>query len=126
MAEMTYDQLRKSVAALEREVARAAEAIRTRAQMVDGEARDTARIADQIGAMSVDPETVAETRDLARIMAGISRAAIAYAAAGDTTAKAASAAYAQAHKTHGGIHETVNRSSAQRIHDVNREWLRQD
>ncbi|MEU2873017.1 hypothetical protein ABZ769_28100 [Streptomyces olivoreticuli] len=126
MADLTYKQLQKAVTDLRKDVTRASEAIRERSRKIDEEAQDTARVAEMIGGMGVDNATTSETRDLARIMKGVSEAAIAYAAAGDTTARAAGAAYDQAHTTHGGIQEAVSRAPVDRVHDVNREWFRQE
>jgi hypothetical protein len=126
MADLTYKELQKAVTDLKRDVTRASEAIRTKAKKIEEEAQDTSRVAEMIGGMGVDSSTTSETRDLSRIMKGVSEAAIAYASCGDTTARAASAAYDQAHTTHGGIQEAVSRAPVDRIHDVNREWLRQE
>lgn len=126
MADLTYKQLEKAIADLQVNTARGAEAIRARAKRIDEEAQDTARVAEMITAMGVDPETPAETKQLARLMNGVSEAAIAYASAGDTTAKTAKAAHDQARTTHSRIHEAVSRSTVSNIHTVNREWLRQD
>ncbi|MGV9278073.1 hypothetical protein [Streptomyces griseosporeus] len=126
MAELTYKQLQQKVATLQRDVARAAEAIRARAREIDEEARDTARVADCIAALRVDNTTIAETREVSRIMAGLSEAVIAYATAADTTAKTAQAAHDQNQASHGGIHGAAGRSPVgAAIYDVNREWLRQ-
>ncbi|MFJ5294566.1 hypothetical protein [Streptomyces sp. NPDC088348] len=125
MADLTYKQLQKAVTDIKKDVTRAADAIRAKSQKIDDEAQDTSRVAEMIGGMGVDPETVAETRDLSRIMKGVSEATIAYASAGDTTAKAADAAYTQAHSTHGGIQEAVSRSSVD-VRNLDREWLRQE
>jgi hypothetical protein len=126
MADLTYSQLQKAVADLQVNTARGAEAIRTRAQRIDEEAQDTARVAEMVTAMGVDADTAAETKQLASLMHGVSEAAIAYASAGDTTAKAAKAARDQAQTTHSRIHEAVSRSTVSNIHSVNREWLRQE
>lgn len=126
MTDLTYKQLQQAVTGLTTEVTRAAEAIRIRAQQIDDHAQDTARVAEMIGAMRVDASTVAETRDLSKIMRGLSEAAIAYASAGDTTAKAATAAHDQAHTTHNGINEAYSRAPVDNIHDVDREWFRQE
>ena len=127
MADLTYKQLQAAVTAVAKDVTRASEAIRGEARRIDEEATDTARIADVISSLRVDKATVAETRELSRIMAGLSEAAIAYATCGDTTAKTAQAAHDQNHSSHDGIHHAVQRSSVGRdIHDLDREWLRQE
>lgn len=125
MADLTYKQLQQEVAALSQSITRSSDAIRVRAQTIDEEAQDTSRVAEQIGGMGVDPYTVAETRDLSRLMKGVSEAVIAYAAAGNTTAKTATAVYIQAHNTHGGIQEAFTRAPVD-MSNLNREWLRQE
>lgn len=125
MADLTYKQLQKAVTDMRDNIARASEAIRVRAQQIDDEAQDTARTAEMIGGMRVDSETVAETSELARIMRGVSEAAIGYAAAGDTTAKMADAAHAQAKTTHAGIQEAFTRAPVD-MSNLDREWLRQE
>ncbi|QGZ53351.1 hypothetical protein GPZ77_34540 (plasmid) [Streptomyces sp. QHH-9511] len=126
MADLTYRQLRTAVAELEQSVTRSADAIRAKAQWIDEEAQDTSQVAEMIATKSVDRNTVGETHALARIMRGLSDAVIAYASAGDTTAKAAQAVGDQARLTHDGINEQVSRSSVDRIHDVHRDWFEQE
>lgn len=127
MPELTYAQLQKAVTTLAKDIARGAEAIGRHAQAIDEEARDTARVGDLIGAMKVDTATVAETHELSKIMAGLSEAALAYAAAGDDTARAAQAAHDQNRHSHGGINEAASRSPVGReIYDVDRGWLSQE
>lgn len=125
MAELTYKQLLKEVADVRNEVVRGAEAIRKESARIDDEAKDTASIAEMIAGMGVDTSTVAETRELSKIMAGLSKATIAYANAGDTTAKMADAAHQQARTTHAGIQEAYTRSPVD-LQGLNREWLRQE
>ncbi|MFG2532725.1 hypothetical protein [Streptomyces sp. NPDC048516] len=125
MADITYKQLKAAVEGLAKEVSRASDAIRGRAQQIDEEAKDTARIAEMIAGMGVDTATVGETRDLSRLMNGVSEAAIAYASAGDNTAKSAAAAAIQANTTHGGIQEAFSRAAFDMSH-LDRNWLRQD
>jgi hypothetical protein len=126
MADLTYKQLQSAVTDLKKNVTRASQAIQARAQTIDDEAKDTARVADMIASMQVDTATVSETGDLSRILRGVSDAAITYAAAGDNTARAAQTAHQQAHTTHDGINEAVNRAPVDNIHRVHREWLRQE
>jgi len=124
MPDLTYTQLKHATAVQAREVNRGAEAIRQEAKYVSQEAQGTARDADSIGALCVDKATIAETRDLARIMAGLSDGVIAYASAADTTAKQAKAAHDQNDASHSRINEAVNRSSVGReIYDVKRQWV---
>lgn len=123
MPELTRAQLQKAATDMGRDIARGAEAIRGHAKAIDDEAQDTARVGELIGAMKVDSATVGETNELSRIMAGLSEAAIAYAFAGDTTAKLALAVRDQNTASHGGIQEAVDRSGVTGIHDVDRTWL---
>lgn len=125
MADLTYKQLQHAVTDLQKNVARAADAISSRAQRIDEEAKDTARVAELIGAMGVDTSTVAETSELARITRGVSEAAIAYASTADTTARAALAAHEQARASHDGLQEAYNRAPVD-VSNLKREWLRQD
>lgn len=125
MADLTYKQLQKQVTALQRRVARAAEAIRVEAKAIEKEATDTARIAECIATMRVDSTTVSETRELSKIMTGLSEAAISYASAADTTARAAQHTHDTNHASHDGINEAVNRAPVQNVHDVHREWFTQ-
>ncbi|MFE1767204.1 hypothetical protein ACFW81_23675 [Streptomyces angustmyceticus] len=125
MADITYKKLKAAVESLAREVTRSSDAIRVKVKQIDEEVKDTARVAEMIAGMGVDTATVGETRDLSRLMDGVSEAAITYVSDGNTTAKAASAAAAQAHTTHGGIQEAVSRSTVD-VRGLNREWLRQD
>lgn len=125
MPDLTYTQLKAAVTALAKTVTRDADAIRAFAQQTEEEATDTARVADGIGALRVDTQTVAETHELSSIMRGLSETAIQYAAAGDNTAKAATAAHEQAQRTHAGMQEAFNRSPVD-LRDVDREWFRQE
>uniref|UniRef100_UPI003F49604D hypothetical protein n=1 Tax=Streptomyces sp. CA-141956 TaxID=3240051 RepID=UPI003F49604D len=125
MADLTYTQLVAAVAALQQGVARAAEQIHARTIRIEEIADDTARTADGITALGVDKATVSESSELARILRGIGIAAIAYASAGDTTARSAAAAGEQARTTHAGIKEQYDRAPVH-LSSVNREWLRQE
>lgn len=127
MPDLTYAQLARKTAALAKDITRSSEAIRVHAQSIADEAQDTAHVAESIAALRVDPATVAETRELSRIMQGLSEAALAYASAGDTTARAAQAAHNQNRDSHAGIGEAAARSTVGRdIYDVDRTWLTQE
>ncbi|MFD9443400.1 hypothetical protein [Streptomyces sp. NPDC060001] len=127
MPDLTYAQLAKQVTDLGKTIARDTEAISAQAAAIAEEATDTARVAEMIGAVRVDQATVGETRELAKLMDGVTAAATAYAAAGDTTARTALAAQDQNKASHSGIGEAMGRSPVGReIYDVDREWLRQD
>lgn len=127
MPELTYAKLAAMVTNLAKTIARDGEAIQTLAKNINDEAADTARVGDCIAAMRVDTATIGETQQLSKIMAGLSEAAIAYAAAGNTTVKNAQAAQAQNQSSHYRIGEAASRSPVGKaIYDVNREWLRQE
>ncbi|WP_446458645.1 hypothetical protein [Streptomyces rochei] len=127
MPDLTYAQLAKQTAALAKDVARSSEAIHAHAKNIADEARDTARVAESIGALRVDQATIAETRELARLMDGIATAATAYASAADTTAHAAQAAHDQNKASHNGIGEAAARSTVGRdIYQLDRTWLTQE
>jgi len=127
MPELTYAQLAAQVTDLAKTIAKDGEAIQNLAKNIADEAADTGRVADAIGAMRVDGATVGETQELSKIMAGVSEAAIAYASAGNTTAKTAQAAQEQNKASHYGIGEAASRSSVgNAIYDVNRDWFRQE
>ncbi|KPC96588.1 hypothetical protein ADL27_02800 [Streptomyces sp. NRRL F-6602] len=127
MPDLTYTQLAKATAALAKDITRSSEAIHGHAKNIADEAQDTSRVAESIAALRVDGATVAETRDLSRLMDGVSTAAIAYASAGDTTARAAQAAHDQNKASHAGIGEAMSRSTVGReIYDVDPAWLTQE
>lgn len=125
MPDITYRQLQRTVATFSKDVMQHSGMVRADAQSVDREATDTARDAEVIASLGVDSATVAETHELARVAADVSQAATAYAAAGNTTGKAAQAAGAQATASHGGIHEAYNRSTVD-ISRMKPEWLTQE
>lgn len=125
MADLTYSQLKAAVTALSKTIAKDGDQIRSFAQNVQSEATDTARVADGIAAMKVDTETVGETQQLSKIMAGLSDAAIQYASYADNSSRTATAVHQQAHRTHDGMQEAFNRSPVD-LSDINREWFRQE
>jgi hypothetical protein len=122
MADITNKKLQAAVAALGKSVTRDAEAILGAAAGIHSEAVDTARVAEQIAALGVDPASVAETRELAKVMDGVSVASAAYASASDTTARMAAAAVDQAKASHDGIQEAVDRSPVD-VSGLNRSWV---
>jgi hypothetical protein len=126
MPDSTYDSLVAEVTALSQQVVRDADTLRAWGQHIDTEAKETARVSDQIGARRIDPDTVAETRELSKQLAGLSEDAVAYANAGDNTAAAARAAHDQAKASHAGISEAVRSSTATNIDDVDPTWLAQE
>ncbi|MFF2080610.1 hypothetical protein ACFVXG_38330 [Kitasatospora sp. NPDC058162] len=107
---LTYRELRRQLRALAKEVRQATEAHKKRAKTLGDEAKDTGRIAEQIAALQVDPATVAETREVSRIMQGLSTTALAYAAAADEASRAATAADQEAVRLHDGIQQAVDKS----------------
>ncbi|MEU8740624.1 hypothetical protein AB0K62_13775 [Streptomyces halstedii] len=122
MSDITNKQLQAAVTALGKTVTRDAEAIRGAALAIHEDAQDTAHVAEQIAGLGVDPASVAETRELVKVMDGVSAASAAYAAASDTTFRTATAAVDQARASHDGIQEAVNRSTVDVTH-LNRQWL---
>jgi hypothetical protein len=126
MAELTFKTLVRAVEAKEKALARNAEAVKAAADTITEHADDTAKDADALGARSVDRDSISECQELARIIRGVSDAAIAYAAKGDDTAKAAKAAGDQARTTHAGFQEAFDRSTVTGLEDVSRDWLEQE
>jgi hypothetical protein len=127
MPDLTYAQLAKATTSLARDIARSTEAIRVHAKTIDDEAKDTSRVAESIASLKVDAATVAETREVARIMTGLSEAVLAYASAGDDTARAAQVAHDQNKTSHARIGEAITRSPVGReIYDTDRGWLTQE
>lgn len=120
---LTFGQLLRETRTLARAVRNGTETHRKLATTMDEQARDTGRIAEQIAALKVDTETVAETREVARIMLGLSTSAIAYATAADDASRAASAAEQRTITDHGGIKEAADRSPAPM---ADRGWYRQE
>lgn len=123
MAGLTYKELRREVRALAKDIQQATDRHQATARRQNAEARDTRHVADQITMLRVDQATVAETREVARIMKGLSDAALAYATACEETGRAAKAAEEQAVTDHGGIQEAVDRSP---VPMANASWYRQE
>ncbi|MFH8582585.1 hypothetical protein [Streptomyces zaomyceticus] len=125
MTDLTYTRLTHAIASLEKNIARDSDEIQVRAQFMDVIAQDTARVAEMIGAMKVDDATISETKELSKILRGLSEATLAYASSADTTTKSAHAASEQARTTHAGIDEAVSRAPVN-VSEVDREWFRQE
>ncbi|MFE3381306.1 hypothetical protein [Streptomyces anulatus] len=123
--DIRFRELQNAVTALGKQVTRDAETIQQHGQHIANEAQDTARTADGIAALGVDPDTISETTALAQLMDYLSDSAHAYVSAADTTAKSARAAHAQNQASHGGIAEAVARSEVQ-TDNLHREWLREE
>lgn len=120
---LTYQELLRETRTLARGVRKATETHKKMAGALHDGAQETGRIAEQIAALHVDNATVAETREVGRIMDGMSTAAIAYANAADEAARAAVAAEQQTITDHGGIKEAADRSP---VDMADRDWYRQE
>jgi hypothetical protein len=125
MAELTYKALVRAVEGKEKALARNAEAVQNAATTITEYADDTVRDADALGAKSVDRDSLAECQELAKIIRGVSTAAISYAAKGVDTARAAKAAGDQARTTHSGFQEAFTRSNVDGLEQVSRDWFEQ-
>lgn len=126
MAALTYKALLRAVEAKEKALARNAESVKKAADTIKEHADDTAKDADALGAKSVDRDSISECQELARIIRGVSNGAIAYAARGVDTAKAARAAGDQARTTHGQFQEAFDRSTVTDLEKVSRDWFEQE
>lgn len=127
MADLTYTQLTKAVTELTAQVIKSSAAIQVRAQQLEDDAADTLRTAEAIAAMRVDKATVGETRELSKIMKGLSTLAISYASAGTTTARMAKAAGDEAAASHSEFYEAATRSIiGNDLYDVDRHWFEQE
>ncbi|GHF27887.1 hypothetical protein GCM10018790_01590 [Kitasatospora xanthocidica] len=122
-SDLSYRELVRQVRQLAREVRRDTAAYRTLAQAQKAEAEDTGRIAEQIAALKVDAATVAETHEVAKVMKGLSDAAIAYASAAEETGRTAADTESQAHTDHDGIQQAVDSSS---VPMADRTWYTQE
>ncbi|MFI8079841.1 hypothetical protein ACIF6L_03430 [Kitasatospora sp. NPDC086009] len=120
---LTYRELVRQVRELTHEVRRDTAAFKALATAQAAEAQDTGRIAEQITYMHVDPATVAETREVSRIMRGLSEAAIAYESAAEETGRTAAATAAQAKDTHDGIQQAADSST---VPMADRGWYTQE
>lgn len=120
---LTYRQLLRETRDLAKGVRHATETHKKLATAMDQQAKDTGRIAEQIAALHVDTATVAETREVSRIMQGLSVAALAYANAADEASRAATAAEQQTRTDHGGIQEAADRSP---VPMADRSWYAQE
>ena len=127
MPDITYRQLAKAVYDLAMASTRNADTITENAKWISEEARDTARDADQIGALRVDKATIAETRDVSNILKGLSDGVLNYAVAGHNTSKYASHVHAVNSKLHDRVNEAASRSTVGReIYDVDNGWFTQE
>ncbi|MHA6764713.1 hypothetical protein [Streptacidiphilus sp. PAMC 29251] len=120
---LTYRELLGETRELARAVRKEARANGELAALMIHQAETTGRTAEQIATLHVDSATVAETNEVARIMIGLSVAALAYANATDEAARAAVAAEQQNVTDHGGIQEARDRSP---VEMADRDWYRQE
>lgn len=120
---LTYRELLRQVVKLTAEVWRDTAAFQAVAATQEAEAKDTGRIAEQIAALKVDTATVAETREVSRIMQGLSNAAIASANATEETARHAAAANQQARSDHDGIQQAADSAP---VPMADRQWYTQE
>jgi hypothetical protein len=107
---LTYRGLRRKVRVLAKQIMAETEKHKKLAKTLGDEAKDTGRIAEQIAALKVDSATVAETREVSRIMQGLSTTALAYSTAADEAHRAASATDAEAVRLHDGIQQAADKS----------------
>lgn len=124
-ADLTYKQLLAKTAHMEKRIARNAGAIQAAAHIIETEAEETRRECDQMGAKSVDRETLADSQELSRVIRGLSVGILTYAAKGIDTARQAHAVGDQARSSHGGIQEAFDRSTVTGLEQVSRDWLEQ-
>lgn len=124
-SDLTYKALRAKVAKLERKVSRNADEIQEAAKVIDAEATEALRESDQLAAKSVDKDSVADSKELSKVIKGLSDGILTYAAKGQDTAKQAGAANDQAKSTHGGFQEAFDRSQVDGLENVSRDWFEQ-
>ncbi|GAB2696093.1 hypothetical protein [Kitasatospora kifunensis] len=120
---LTYRDLVRQVKQLSKEIARDTSAHRALAELLKQEAQDTLRVAEQISTLKVDSATVAETSEVARLMNGLSEAAVSYATTAEEAGRQAQAAGEQARTDHNGIQEANDRSP---VEMADRTWYTQE
>jgi hypothetical protein len=127
MTNLTYRQLLRDITTIQKDLTRSAQAIAAHTQRISEEATDTSQAAEVISAMGVDKPSVAEARELARLLGGVTDAVTAYTSASDSTVKQAQAAHGQAQDSHAGIDTAISRSTVgSDIYQLKAEWLRQE
>lgn len=124
-SDLTYKALRAKAANLEKKVSRNADDIKEAAKVIDEEAKETGREADQMATKSVDKDSVADSKELSKVIKGLSDGILTYAAKAQDTAKQAKAAGDQAKSTHGGFQEAFDRSDVDGLENVDRDWFEQ-
>lgn len=125
MADLTYKALKAKTADLEKKVSRNAQEIKETAQVIDAEAKETARESDQMAAKSVDKDSVSDSQEFAKVIKGLGDGILSYASKGIDTAKQAKAVGDQAKATHGGFQEAFDRSNVDGLENVHRDWFEQ-
>lgn len=125
-SDLTYKQLLARVGQMEKKVSRNAEEIQAASKVIEEEAAETRREADQMAAKSVDKDTVADSQELSKVIKGLSDGIISYAAKGVDTARQAKAVSDQAKSTHGGFQEAFDRSGVDGLENVSRDWFEQE
>lgn len=123
--DLTYKKLQAMVGQLEKKVSRNAAEIQEAAKVIDEEAGETRREADQMAAKSVDKDTVADSTEFAKVIKGLSDGVLTYAAKGADTARQAKAVADQARTTHGAFQEAFDRSKVDGLENVDRDWFEQ-
>lgn len=126
MTELTYKVLVKKIQAKEKALARNAEGVKKAAENIKQLADDTATDAEALGAKSVDRDSLAECRELSKVIRGVSEGALIYASRTADTARAAKAAGDQARTTHARFQEAFDRSSVTDLEKVSRDWFEQE
>ncbi|MFB8169354.1 hypothetical protein ACFC60_15550 [Kitasatospora purpeofusca] len=122
-AGLTYRELVREVRALAREMRRDTAAFHALAESQREQAVDTRRIAEQITALNVDSATIAETSEVAKIMQGLSDAALAYESAATEAGRSAADADAQANADHDGIQQACDSAP---VPMADRTWYTQE
>ncbi|WP_055696507.1 hypothetical protein [Streptomyces silaceus] len=125
MSELTYKSLKAQAAALQKKVLRNAEETQEAMKVLDEEATETAREADQMAGKSVDKDTVAESHELASTLRGLSDGFSTYVAKAQDTAGQAKAVGDEAAASHGAFQEAFDRSDVDGLENLDRDWLEQ-
>ncbi|WP_086733245.1 hypothetical protein [Streptomyces glaucescens] len=124
-SELTYKQLQTKITRMQKRIATNAEQIERAAKVIEEEAKEARRECDQMGAKSVDKDTLADSQELSKVLRGLSDGIITYAAKGKDTARQATAVSDQARATHGGFQEAFDRSGVDGLANVSRDWFEQ-
>ncbi|MFF4384450.1 hypothetical protein [Kitasatospora sp. NPDC001547] len=120
---LAYRELKREVAKLAKDVIRGAEHHKLLASRLAEGAKNVGRTADNIASLNVDAATVAETRELAKTMQGLSQSATGYANRADTASQSAHAAEDEAILSHEGIQQAVDNTP---VPMADRTWYTQE